>query len=147
MNPANPRNSGEGKNERPDKAGYNQGSATPTAEIISELDDSTAVVSCHGRPPAVLVSAGDFDEMERALEEAKRRQVLEIVEAGLRNQEAGAPHPMPRWLDHLFDAAWGGSPEYQVGRDSFVRRIRGNTSSRSATPTRSSLTAGPPWPE
>jgi prevent-host-death family protein len=59
------------------------------AEVISELDKGPVVVSQRGRPAAVLLGTDAFDEIERALEEAERRRVVEVVEAGLASQKAG----------------------------------------------------------
>ena len=59
------------------------------AEVISKLDKGPVVVSQRGRPAAVLVGAQAFDEIERALEEAERKRVVDVIEAGLASQKAG----------------------------------------------------------
>src|SRR5215510_13191791 len=63
------------------------------AEVINELDDGPIIVSQRGRPAAVLLGAEAFDEIERALEEAERQRVLEVVQAGLASQKAGRTVP------------------------------------------------------
>jgi len=63
------------------------------AEVINELDDGPIIVSQRGRPAAVLLGAEAFDEIERALEEAERKRVLEVVQAGLASQKAGRTVP------------------------------------------------------
>lgn len=59
------------------------------AEVIGSLRDGPIVISQRGRPAAVLVTAEAYDEMEQALAEVERKQVQEIVEAGLLSYEAG----------------------------------------------------------
>jgi prevent-host-death family protein len=63
------------------------------AEVISELDDGPVIVSQRGKPAAVILGAEAFGEIERALEEAERKRVLEIIEAGLASQKAGRTSP------------------------------------------------------
>lgn len=58
------------------------------AEVIGSLRNGPIVISQRGRPAAVLVTAEAYDEMEQALAEVERKQVQEIVEAGLLSYKA-----------------------------------------------------------
>jgi prevent-host-death family protein len=64
------------------------------AEVISDLQEGPVVISQHGRPAAVIVTAEAYEQMERALAEVEARQVREIVEAGHGGYRAGhvSPH-------------------------------------------------------
>ena len=63
------------------------------AKVLGDLGNGPVVVSQRGRPTAVLIDAGTFGEMERALEEAEAKRVMEVVDAGLASFKAGRTSP------------------------------------------------------
>lgn len=65
-----------------------------TAKVINDLGDGPIVVSQRGRPAAVIIDTKTFERIERELDEAEQKRVIEIVEAGLADYKAGrvVPH-------------------------------------------------------
>lgn len=59
------------------------------AKVINGLAAGPVLVSQRGRPAAVIIDTETFEQIERALEEAESRLVIEIIEAGLRSHKAG----------------------------------------------------------
>jgi len=66
------------------------------AEVINDLQEGPIVVSQRGRPAAVIVTAEAYEQMEQALAEVEAKQVLEIVEAGLKSYQAGHTSPQAK---------------------------------------------------
>jgi prevent-host-death family protein len=64
-----------------------------TAEILADLDRGPVIVSRRGRRAAVLLGAHDFEEIQKAREEAERPRVTEVVRAGLTSHAAGRTVP------------------------------------------------------
>ena len=63
------------------------------AKVINELGKGPVVVSQRGRPAAVIIDTDTFERIERELEEAERKHIIEIVQAGLADYKAGRVIP------------------------------------------------------
>jgi prevent-host-death family protein len=63
------------------------------AEVISSLREGPVVINQRGRPVAVILTAGAYEQMEQAVAEVEAKQVREIIEAGLSSYSAGPTTP------------------------------------------------------
>ena len=63
------------------------------AEVISSLREGPVVINQRGRPVAVILTAGAYEQMEQAVAEVEAKQVREIIEAGLSSYSAGRTSP------------------------------------------------------
>ena len=58
-------------------------------KVIRELGKGPVIISQRGRPAAVIMDTETFTQIEQALEEVERKQVIELVEAGMNSLKAG----------------------------------------------------------
>lgn len=58
-------------------------------KVINELGKGPVIISQRGRPAAVIIDTETFAQIEEALEEVERKQVVELIEAGLDSFKAG----------------------------------------------------------